>query len=75
VNERGNFKVDAAKKPMAIDLIITEGGDAGKIQLGLVEVSSDTLRLSFDIPGGGQRPSDFTVKEGDIMVVAKKKKA
>jgi hypothetical protein len=38
-------------------------------------VSGDILRLSFDIPGGGQRPSDFTVKEGGIMVVAKKKKA
>jgi uncharacterized protein (TIGR03067 family) len=73
VNERGGIKVDASKKPMTIDLAIGEGSDAGKTQLGIFEVSGDTMKLHLDTPGAGQRPTDFTVKEGSIMVIAKKK--
>ena len=73
VNERGTIKLDASKKPMMIDLIITEGSDAGKTQLGIFEVTGDTLRAVLDTPGTNQRPTDFTVKEGFIMFVGKKK--
>ena len=73
VNERGTIKVDATKKPMTIDLLIAEGQDAGKTQLGVVEVSGDTLRLNLDTPDAKQRPADFTIKEGSIMIVSKKK--
>ena len=73
VNERGSIKVDASKKPMTIDLLIAEGDDAGKIQLGIFEVTGDTLRANLDTPGAGQRPTDFTVKDGFIMFVGKKK--
>jgi uncharacterized protein (TIGR03067 family) len=73
VNERGTFTVDASKKPMSLDLVITEGDDAGKTQLGIFEVTGDTLRVNFDAAGGGQRPADFTAKEGGIMFAAKKK--
>lgn len=75
VNERGSTKIHGSKKPMTIDLIITEGTDAGKTQLGIIEVTGDTVRASLDIPGAGQRPADFTVKEGVIVFVGKKKKA
>ena len=75
VNERGTIKVDASKKPMTIDLAITEGSDAGKTQLGIIEVTGDTIRGNLDTPGAGQRPTDFTVKDGAIMFVGKKKKA
>ena len=75
VNERGTFKVDATKKPMTIDLTIVEGSDAGKTQPGVFEVSGDTLRVHFDLPGGKTRPADMTPKEGLLLVVAKKKKA
>ena len=51
VNERGTIKLDASKKPMTIDLIITEGPDAGKTQLGIFEVTGDTVRASLDTPG------------------------
>jgi len=73
VNERGTIKVDASKKPMTIDLAITEGADAGKTQLGIVEVTGDTIRGSLDTPGAGQRPADFTIKDGAILFVGKKK--
>ena len=74
VNERGTIRVDASKKPMTIDLAITEGSDAGKTQLGIVEVTGDAIRGNLDTPGAGQRPTDFTVKDGAIMFVGKKKK-
>ena len=73
VNERGTIKVDTSKKPMTIDLAIGEGSDAGKAQLGIFEVSGDTMKLHLDTPGAGQRPTDFTGKEGSFMVIAKKK--
>lgn len=74
VNERGTFKLDPAKKPATIDLAITEGDDAGKAQLGILDVADDEIRFSLDRPGAGQRPGDFTVKEGAIVFVGKKKK-
>ena len=75
VNERGTIKVDASKKPMMIDLIITEGQDAGKTQLGVFEVTGDEIRANLNTPGTELRPTDFTIKEGFIMFVGKKKKA
>ena len=73
VNERGTFKVDTSKKPMTIDLAIGEGSDAGKAQLGIFEVTGDTMKLHLDAPAGGQRPTDFTAKDNAFMVIAKKK--
>ena len=73
VNERGTIKVDTSKKPMTIDLAIGEGSDAGKTQLGIFEVSGESMKLHLDTPGAGQRPTDFTGKEGSYMVIAKKK--
>jgi len=75
VNERGTIKVDASKKPMTIDLGIAEGDDAGKTQLGIIEVTGDTLRACFAAPGAAGRPTDFTVKEGVIVFVGKKAKS
>jgi uncharacterized protein (TIGR03067 family) len=73
VNERGTIRIDASKKPMMIDLMIAEGPDAGKTQLGVIEVTGDTVRANLDTPGAQQRPADFTIKDGSIMFVGKKK--
>ena len=72
VNERGTIKLDKSKKPMMIDLIIAEGDDAGKTQLGIIEVSGDTVRANLDTPGLQQRPPDFTIKEGFVMFVGRR---
>ena len=72
VNERGTIKVDATKKPMTIDLMITEGTDAGKTQLGVFEVSGDTLRANFNTPDAKERPA--SLKEGALIVEGKKQK-
>ena len=74
VNERGAYTVDAAAKPVTIDLSITEGSDAGKKQLGIVEITGDTMRLCLNTPDSGQRPSEFAAKGGVLLVVGKKTK-
>jgi len=73
VNERGSYKIDTSKKPMTIDLIITEGDDAGKTQLGVIEVTGDKLRAHLNVPGSTQRPPDFTISETGIMFEAVKR--
>ena len=72
VVERGAVKL-AAGKPMAIDLIITEGNDRDKTQLGVVEVSGDTMKGKFAAPGAAERPTDFAVSDGAFVFAAKKK--
>ena len=72
VNERGTIRIDASKMPIAVDFIINTGPAAGKTQLGVIEVSGDTMRASLDIPGAGQRPTGFTITDGVIVLVGKK---
>jgi uncharacterized protein (TIGR03067 family) len=74
VNERGTIKVDSSKKPMTIDLLIAEGDDAGKIQLGIFEVTGDQIRASLDFPNAKQRPADLNPKDGAITFAGKRQK-
>ena len=57
VDERGSVKLNPATKPMSIDLVITEGSSAGKTQLGLIEITGDTMTLILGEPGDKTRPS------------------
>ena len=41
---------------MTIDFAISYGNDAGKVQLGLIEVTGDTLKLAFAAPANPTRP-------------------
>jgi uncharacterized protein (TIGR03067 family) len=74
VNERGTVTVDPSKKPMTIDLTIEVGGDAGKLQVGLVAVEGDTMTLKLNTPGIATRPKDLSVEEGFFVVVCARKK-
>lgn len=73
VNERGTMKVDATKKPMWIDLTITEGADAGKNQVGLIEVTGATMKGVLAFVGNTKRPASLTDTADAIGFVAKKK--
>ena len=72
VQERGSIKLDPSTKPMSMDLLIAEGDDAGKVQLGLAEISGDTLSLSFATPGDPNRPK--TPADAALSAILKKKK-
>jgi uncharacterized protein (TIGR03067 family) len=73
VNERGTLKLDATKKPAWIDLTIKEGTDAGKTQLGLIEVKGDAMTGIFSFPGDTTRPASLTATGSVIAFVGKKK--
>ncbi len=74
VNERGTIKIDPAKKPMTFDLNITEGDDAGKLQLGIIEVTGDVAKGLLAMAGGATRPADFNSNDGAIFFIAKRVK-
>lgn len=73
VDERGTIKVDPKTKPASIDLIITEGADAGKTQPGLYELTdSTTLWIGLAAPGNTTRPS--AIANAELQVVLRKAK-
>jgi hypothetical protein len=43
-------------KPISIDLVIADGGSKGKIQLGVVEVTDDTMTLIHSSAGRRSPP-------------------
>ena len=73
VDERGTIKVDPKTKPMQIDLIISEGNDAGKTQPGVYELTdSTTLWIGLTVPGNTTRPS--AIANAELQVVLRKTK-
>lgn len=73
VIERGTFKIDETKKPMTLDLTITEGDSSGKHQVGIIEVTDTTMRGNLNQAGETVRPTDFQPAEGLFSFVCKKK--
>jgi uncharacterized protein (TIGR03067 family) len=73
VIERGTIKVDASKKPIAMDLIITEGNDANKTQLGVLDIGEKTIRFKLNTAGETTRPVDFEPADGYFVFVLTKK--
>ena len=74
VVETGTFKLDATKKPLALDFTIVAGDDAGKLQLGIVEIGDQTARFGLAEPGSANRPTGFTEGGAAVVVIAKKAK-
>ncbi len=73
VDERGTLKLDMSKKPATLDLTIVEGDDAGKLQLGIVEITGNTMRGKLSAPGSTTRPSNFELENDAFVFTAKKK--
>jgi uncharacterized protein (TIGR03067 family) len=72
IEERGTLKIDPASTPMTFDMVITAGSDQGKTQLGVVEVTGDTMKSKLNTPGVAPRPSDFAIQPGHYVFVARK---
>lgn len=51
VAEEGSIRADVTKTPNWFDLVIEKGGDAGRVQPGLVSVEGDVMVLSLALPG------------------------
>jgi uncharacterized protein (TIGR03067 family) len=77
VGLKGTFKLDPSKKPGAIDVTITEGGqegEKGKVVHGIYELGKGTLKWCTSEPGGTDRPEEFSTKEGVNHMLATLKK-
>ena len=74
VVEKGTFVLDEKKKPMTIDLTILEGDDAGKKQLGVIELTPTTMKGNLGLPGEQTRPTNFDHVDGASFAFAMKKK-
>jgi uncharacterized protein (TIGR03067 family) len=61
----GTFKIDADKKPKAIDLVFS-----GHTFLGIYELKGDTLKLVFRLK---ERPTEFNSNDATLIVCEKKK--
>lgn len=72
VEERGSIRIDTKTKPFSIDLVITEGNDAGKTQPGVYELNGDTLSVGLTMAGNTARPA--TVAQGELQAVLQKVK-
>jgi uncharacterized protein (TIGR03067 family) len=56
ITERGTVSLDSSHRPLAIALVVIEGTDAGKTQLGLIEIDGDKMRLLLNTPGDPKVP-------------------
>lgn len=60
----GTIELDETARPRHIDLIFTEGPEAGNINRGIYELSGDTFRLCLNMAGKA-RPRSFSTKAGN----------
>jgi uncharacterized protein (TIGR03067 family) len=67
------YKVDAAKTPVQIDMIGTEGDLKDKAALGIVKLDGDLLTMCYVMPGK-ERPTAFesAPQSGVFLVVWKR---
>ncbi len=61
---QARYTIDPAKKPHTIDLALTEGPFKGRTQIGIYDISGDTLKFCFAPPDSKDRPTEFATKEG-----------
>lgn len=61
--DEGTLKLDAVKKPKAMDIIGTDGPNKGKTFLAIYEVNGDSLKICYDLSGKA-RPEDFKTAQG-----------
>ncbi len=76
VEEEGSIKLDPTQKMPTIDLIISEGTDKGKVQLGIYKVEKNTITFCLARPGVKDRPTDFTstMDNKNILVTIQREK-
>jgi uncharacterized protein (TIGR03067 family) len=63
VTYEGKIKIDLSKTPKTLDLIFTDGPEAGRTSLGIYDLAGDNLRICFSL-AGSTRPTEFASKPG-----------
>lgn len=66
--ERGTYQFHPKQRPKALDIVVGEGPDKGKVHRVIYRVEGDRLTICLD-SAGKQRPSEFTGKAGTGYVL------
>ena len=67
-NERGTYKFDPAQEPKALDIVVGEGPDKGKVYLVIYKLEGDRLTICLE-SANKNRPKQFTGKAGTGCVL------
>ena len=67
-NEHGTYRFDPAQEPKALDIVVGEGKDKGKVYLVIYKVEGDELTICLE-SDNKHRPKQFTGKEGSGCVL------
>jgi uncharacterized protein (TIGR03067 family) len=74
VEAAGTGVVDATKKPRTVDLTLSEGSEKGQTMKAIYELKGDELRVCI-APPGKERPTEFSSKDGCMLLVTKRAKS
>ena len=74
-DDKGTLKLDPNAKPLAMDIVGTDGPNKGKTILAIYVRDGDTLRVCYDLTGKN-RPTEFKTREGTqlFLVTYKRQK-
>lgn len=67
-SERGTYKFDPKHEPKAIDIVVGEGPDKGKVYLVIYKVEGDRLTICLE-SANKNRPKQFSGKAGTGCVL------
>ena len=80
INDDGKFreeitlKLDATKKPKAVDFNYSKGPNTGKVERGIYLLEGDTLIFCINEKKDGERPTEFASTKGNGCSLAVLKK-
>ena len=67
------YTLESNQSPAVIHMISTLEGSRGTIAKGLIRLDGDTVKLIYKLPTGDTVPTNFQTREGQLMVVLKRK--
>ncbi len=65
--DSGEYLVDDAATPRAIDIVGRQGPNAGRTMLAIFELEADRLTVCYDLDGK-ERPSDMRSREDQLLL-------
>jgi uncharacterized protein (TIGR03067 family) len=74
VKEEGTYKLDPAKKPRQIDVVVKRAGKGDQVVRGIYALEGDTLKLGMSAKGAkGPRPTSFEDRDAVVVILKREK--
>lgn len=75
VTSMGTYKLDPAKKPKWLDILVTTGAEKGMTMLSIYEFDGEQLKICHSAANVKDRPKEFVSKPGTGHILEVWKKA